>query len=66
MTVKALRQEEYEIERYAENVIAQRMETASRSSACWGQVNNEGMRLWIDPIKLASYIVPVSKSKRFK
>ena len=56
MTVQSDSRNPLELSDYAENVIAQRLETIPGVSGVqiWGQ-KRYAMRLWIDPIKLASY-----------
>ena len=56
MTVQSDTRSALELSDYAENVISQRLETIPGVSGVqiWGQ-KRYAMRLWIDPIKLASY-----------
>jgi HAE1 family hydrophobic/amphiphilic exporter-1/multidrug efflux pump len=56
MTVQSDKRSDLELSDYAENVIGQRLETIPGVSGVqiWGQ-KRYAMRLWIDPIKLASY-----------
>ncbi|MDG3583510.1 MULTISPECIES: efflux RND transporter permease subunit [Galbibacter] len=56
MTVQSDTKNILELSDYAENVIAQRIETIQGVSSVqiWGQ-RKYAMRLWIDPVKLASY-----------
>lgn len=56
MTVQSDSRNELELSDYAENVIAQRLETIPGVSGVqiWGQ-KRYAMRLWIDPVKLAAY-----------
>lgn len=56
MTVQSDTRTPLELSDYAENVIGQRLETIPGVSGIqiWGQ-KRYAMRLWIDPIKLASY-----------
>ncbi|MDR2283862.1 MAG: efflux RND transporter permease subunit, partial [Sphingobacterium sp.] len=56
MTVQSATKNVLELSDYAENVIAQRLQTIPGVSSVqiWGQ-KKFAMRLWIDPIKLASY-----------
>ena len=56
MTVQSDTKNVLELSDYAENVIAQRLQTIPGVSSVqiWGQ-RKYAMRLWIDPIKLASY-----------
>lgn len=62
MTVQSDTRDALELSDYAENVIAQRMETIPGVSGVqiWGQ-KRYAMRLWIDPVKLASYGCTVSE-----
>ncbi|HUH47903.1 MAG TPA: efflux RND transporter permease subunit, partial [Arenibacter sp.] len=61
MTVQSDAKNILELSDYAENVIAQRIETIPGVSSVqiWGQ-RKYAMRLWIDPVKLTSYGVTVS------
>jgi hydrophobe/amphiphile efflux-1 (HAE1) family protein len=61
MTVQSDTKNILELSDYAENVISQRLETIPGVSSVqiWGQ-RRYAMRLWIDPIKLASYGATVS------
>ena len=56
MTIQSDTKNILELSDYAENVIAQRLETIPGVSSIqiWGQ-RKYAMRLWIDPIKLAAY-----------
>lgn len=56
MTVQSTTRNVLELSDFAENVIAQRLETISGVSSVriWGQ-RKYAMRLWIDPVRLASY-----------
>ncbi|MFD1769752.1 efflux RND transporter permease subunit [Sphingobacterium suaedae] len=56
MTVQSSTKNVLELSDYAENVIAQRLQTISGVSSVqiWGQ-RKYAMRLWIDPVRLASY-----------
>jgi multidrug efflux pump len=56
MTVQSDSRSPLELSDYAENVIGQRLETIPGVSGIqiWGQ-KRYAMRLWIDPVKLASY-----------
>ncbi|ERJ59499.1 acriflavin resistance protein [Sphingobacterium paucimobilis HER1398] len=56
MTAQSATKNVLELSDYAENVIAQRLQTIPGVSSVqiWGQ-KKFAMRLWIDPIKLASY-----------
>lgn len=56
MTIQSSTKNVLELSDYAENVIAQRLQTIPGVSSVqiWGQ-KKFAMRLWIDPIKLASY-----------
>ena len=62
MTVQSDSRSELELSDFAENVIGQRLETIPGVSGVqiWGQ-KRYAMRLWIDPIKLASYGCTVSE-----
>jgi len=62
MTVQSDTRNPLELSDFAENVIAQRLETIPGVSGVqiWGQ-KRYAMRLWIDPIKLASYGCTVSE-----
>ncbi len=61
MTVQSTDRNVLELSDYAENVIAQRLQTIQGVSSVqiWGQ-KRYAMRLWIDPVKLASYGCTVS------
>lgn len=61
MTVQSDGKNILELSDYAENVIAQRIETIAGVSSVqiWGQ-RRYAMRLWIDPLKLASYGLTVA------
>ncbi|MDP2525039.1 efflux RND transporter permease subunit [Maribacter dokdonensis] len=61
MTVQSDNKNILELSDYAENVIAQRIETIPGVSSVqiWGQ-RRYAMRLWIDPLKLSSYGLTVS------
>ncbi|MBO0323718.1 efflux RND transporter permease subunit [Muricauda sp. CAU 1633] len=61
MTVQSDNKNILELSDYAENVIAQRVETIPGVSGVqiWGQ-RRYAMRLWIDPLKLASYGLTVA------
>ncbi len=56
MTVQSDNRNVLELSDYADNVIAQRLQTIPGVSSVqiWGQ-RKYAMRLWIDPVKLASY-----------
>ena len=56
MTVQSDSRDALELSDFAENVIAQRLETIPGVSGVqiWGQ-KRYAMRLWIDPVKLAAY-----------
>jgi HAE1 family hydrophobic/amphiphilic exporter-1/multidrug efflux pump len=56
MTIQSDSRNALELSDYAENVIGQRLETIPGVSGVqiWGQ-KKYAMRLWIDPVKLASY-----------
>ncbi|MDV6168859.1 efflux RND transporter permease subunit [Flavobacterium sp. DG1-102-2] len=60
MTVQSATRDPLELSDYAENVIAERLQTIPGVSSVqiWGQ-KRYAMRLWIDPIKLNSYGVTV-------
>ena len=62
MTVQSDSRTPLELSDYAENVIGQRLETIPGVSGIqiWGQ-KRYAMRLWIDPVKLASYGCTVSE-----
>ena len=62
MTVQSDNKNILELSDYADNVLAQRLQTIPGVSSVqiWGQ-RRYAMRLWIDPIKLASYGVTVSE-----
>ncbi|MGC4039721.1 MAG: efflux RND transporter permease subunit [Flavobacterium sp.] len=61
MTVQSDTKDALELSDYAENVIAERLQTIPGVSSVqiWGQ-KRYSMRLWIDPVKLSSYGVTVS------
>src|SRR5690606_29188078 len=61
MTVQSDNRTILELSDYADNVLSQRLQTIPGVSSVqiWGQ-RKYAMRLWIDPIKLASYGVTVS------
>ncbi|RZJ68233.1 MAG: efflux RND transporter permease subunit [Flavobacterium sp.] len=61
MTVQSDSRNALELSDYAENVIAERLQTIPGVSSVqiWGQ-KRYAMRLWLDPIKLNSYGVTVS------
>ncbi|MFV8376789.1 efflux RND transporter permease subunit [Flavobacterium sp. GSP11] len=61
MTVQSDTRNALELSDYAENVISQRLETIPGVSGVqiWGQ-KRYAMRLWIDPVKLASYGCTIS------
>lgn len=61
MTVQSGSRNPLELSDYAENVIAERLQTIPGVSSVqiWGQ-KRYAMRLWIDPVKLTSYGVTVS------
>lgn len=62
MTVQSPTRTSLEMGDYAENVIAERLQTIPGVSSVqvWGE-KRYAMRLWIDPVKLASYGVTVSE-----
>jgi len=64
MTIQSDTRNSLELSDYAENVIGPRLETIPGVSGIqiWGQ-KKYAMRLWIDPIKLASYGCTVSDVK---
>lgn len=61
MTVQSATRNPLELSDYAENVIAERLQTIPGVSSVqiWGQ-KKYAMRLWVDPVKLAAYGVTVS------
>lgn len=61
MTVRSSTKDQLELSDYAENVISQRLQTIPGVSSIqiWGQ-KRYAMRLWLDPVKLASYGLTVS------
>lgn len=61
MTVQSATRDPLELSDYAENVIAERLQTIPGVSSVqiWGQ-KRYAMRLWLDPVKLNSYGVTVS------
>ncbi len=61
MTVQSATRSPLDLSDYAENVIAERLQTIPGVSTVqiWGQ-KRYSMRLWIDPVKLNSYGVTVS------
>jgi len=61
MTVQSASRSPLELSNYAENVIAERLQTIPGVSSVqiWGQ-KRYSMRLWVDPVKMASYGVTVS------
>ncbi|WP_447635012.1 efflux RND transporter permease subunit [Flavobacterium microcysteis] len=61
MTVQSDNKNVLELSDYADNVIAQRLQTIPGVSSVqiWGQ-RKYAMRLWMDPVKMASYGVTVS------
>lgn len=62
MTVQSNNKNVLELSDYADNVIARRLQTIPGVSSVqiWGQ-RKYAMRLWIDPIKLASYGITVAE-----
>jgi HAE1 family hydrophobic/amphiphilic exporter-1/multidrug efflux pump len=56
MTIRSETRDQLQLSDFAENVISQRMQTIPGVSAVqiWGQ-KRYAMRLWLDPMKLASY-----------
>ena len=65
MTVQSDGKNILELSDYAENVLAQRIETIPGVSSVqiWGQ-RKYAMRLWIDPLKLSSYGLTVADVRR--
>ncbi len=65
MTVQSDGKNILELSDYAENVLAQRIETIPGVSSVqiWGQ-RRYAMRLWIDPLKLSSYGLTVADVRR--
>src|SRR5690554_2339361 len=65
MTVQSDNKNILELTDYADNVIAPRLQTIPGVSSVqiWGQ-RKYAMRLWIDPLKLASYGVTVSEVRK--
>lgn len=65
MTLQSDYRDHLEISDYAENVIAQRIQTIPGVSSVqiWGQ-KRYAMRLWIDPVKLTSYGITVADVHR--
>jgi hydrophobe/amphiphile efflux-1 (HAE1) family protein len=65
MTVQSDNKNTLELSDYADNVLAQRLQTIPGVSSVqiWGQ-RKYAMRLWIDPIKLASYGITVSEVRQ--
>jgi HAE1 family hydrophobic/amphiphilic exporter-1/multidrug efflux pump len=61
MTVQSDTKNALELSDYAENVIAERLQTIPGVSSVqiWGQ-KRYSMRIWIDPVKLSSYGVTIS------
>jgi multidrug efflux pump len=61
MTVQSEKRDQLALSDYAENVISQRLQTLPGVSSVqiWGH-KRYAMRLWIDPMKLASYGLTVS------
>ncbi len=61
MTIQSDNKNVLELSDYAENVLAERLQTIPGVSSVqiWGQ-RRYAMRLWIDPVKLASYGATVS------
>lgn len=61
MTVQSDTKDALELSDYAENVIAERLQTIPGVSSVqiWGQ-KKYAMRLWVDPVKLTSYGVTVT------
>ncbi|WP_299397135.1 efflux RND transporter permease subunit [uncultured Gelidibacter sp.] len=65
MTVQSDNKNILELTDYADNVLAQRLQTIPGVSSVqiWGQ-RRYAMRMWIDPIKLASYGVTVAEVRQ--
>lgn len=65
MTVQSESRNPMELSDYAENVIAERLQTIQGVSSVqiWGQ-KRYSMRIWLDPLKLTSYGVTVSDVKK--
>lgn len=65
MTVQSDNRNILELTDYADNVLAQRLQTIPGVSSVqiWGQ-RKYAMRLWIDPLKLASYGVTVAEVRQ--
>lgn len=65
MTVQSDTKNVLQLSDYAENVIAERLQTIPGVSSVqiWGQ-RKYAMRLWIDPVRLASYGVTVSDVRK--
>lgn len=61
MTIQSSSRNKLELSDYAENVIAERLQTIPGVSGVqiWGQ-QRYAMRLWFDPIKMAAYGITVS------
>ncbi len=61
MTVRSKTRTQLELSDYAENVLSQRLQTIPGISSVqiWGQ-KRYAMRLWLDPMKLASYGLTVA------
>ncbi|HEY0896887.1 MAG TPA: efflux RND transporter permease subunit [Sphingobacteriaceae bacterium] len=61
MTIRSETRDQLELSDYAENVISQRLQTIPGVSSVqiWGQ-KRFAMRLWLDPMKLASYGLTVA------
>ncbi|WP_256012717.1 efflux RND transporter permease subunit [Desertivirga xinjiangensis] len=61
MTVRSSTRDQLQLSDYAENVISQRLQTIPGVSSIqiWGQ-KRYAMRLWLNPVKLASYGLTVS------
>lgn len=65
MTVQSATRNPLELSDYAENVIAERLQTIPGVSSVqiWGQ-KRYAMRLWLDPVRLASYGVTVAEVRQ--
>lgn len=61
LTIESLARSKLELSDYAENVIAERLQTISGVSGVqiWGE-QRYAMRLWFDPIKMAAYGITVA------
>ena len=61
MTIRSSARDQLQLGDYAENVVSQRLQTIPGVSSVqiWGQ-KRYAMRLWLDPVKLASYGLTVA------